>query len=303
MNRSNSLCLLLVGLLATMSSALHAEETVWFVVAKADPLDRNDSYLLPLTRPQDIADARNWLTLGTASGVGSIVVARVASGGDGFNRDVRAEGSQAWSWHVTEFVSFEGNTVELIDGWPGLIEADPPAYMRNTSSDGGDGGMVGFWGYSIVAELPAPPPFQIGAGLNGAWANPATPGQGILIDVFPELQQMFVGWFTYGRNGPTGRPNDEHAWITAQGDYDGAVADLVAYNTTGGGFDRLDAVQNRMIGSVRMEFRDCDHATLHYTFDAGSSAAIPLNRIVPRPGCVGRATHFGPLPSFITPGS
>ncbi|MCJ7815008.1 MAG: SGNH/GDSL hydrolase family protein, partial [Xanthomonadales bacterium] len=84
--------------------------------------------------------------------------------------------------------------------------------------------------------------FQINAGLNDAWFNRATNGQGFLIAVFPNSKQMFVAWFTFDTQRPPedvtaflGEPG--HRWLTAQGPYDGDTAKLTIFVTEGGVFD------------------------------------------------------------------
>jgi len=64
--------------------------------------------------------------------------------------------------------------------------------------------------------------FQINPGLNDAWYNPATDGQGFLVTVFPDIQEMFVAWFTFDTERPpedvTAQLGDPgHRWLTAQG--------------------------------------------------------------------------------------
>ena len=50
--------------------------------------------------------------------------------------------------------------------------------------------------------------FQINAGLNDAWYNPLTDGQGFFITVFPELGKLSLAWFTYDTELP---PEDAQA--------------------------------------------------------------------------------------------
>ncbi|MDX1555108.1 MAG: hypothetical protein R3212_03685, partial [Xanthomonadales bacterium] len=64
--------------------------------------------------------------------------------------------------------------------------------------------------------------FQINAGLNDAWFNALTPGQGFFITVFPDIEMMFLAWFTYDTERPdpsvmadVGEPG--HRWLTAFG--------------------------------------------------------------------------------------
>lgn len=248
-------------------------DTLWFVVGETTP-NRNETYLLPLTDPNAIAQARARLAQGDASGVGSIVTAQIASGADGFNRDVNAPGQPLWSWHVTAFEGFADATIELCDGWPGFVERDPAAWIANTQ------GRICFWGYRLVAELPSPPAFAVSDAVAGSWFNPATPGQGFFVDVLAESNQLFVGWFTYEGAGASSLVR----WLTAQGPYANGRADLVVTATTGGRFDANDPVTNQPIGTLRIDFADCTRATATYALGA-TQGTIPLTRIAPNANC------------------
>ena len=52
-------------------------------------------------------------------------------------------------------------TIEILDGWPGFVEQDVNGWIANTN------GRVGFWTYTVVAELPAPVPALDGHGPAG----------------------------------------------------------------------------------------------------------------------------------------
>ena len=129
--------------------------------------------------------------------------------------------------------------------------------------------------------------FSINAGLNDAWYYPVTAGQGFLITVFPDIQQMFVAWFTYD----TVRPPDDvtaqlggpgQRWLTAQGPYDGQVAELTIYVTTGGVFDSAQpqaTTDQAGDGSMVIEFRDCESGLVSYNITSlGISGSIPIQR-------------------------
>jgi hypothetical protein len=130
--------------------------------------------------------------------------------------------------------------------------------------------------------------FRINAGLNDAWYNPATAGQGFLFTVFPEIQQMFVAWFTYDTERPPedveaqlGEPG--HRWVTAQGPYSGDTASLTIYVTKGGVFDaaeptaQADGVDH---GTLTIEFADCTEGLVTYEMmSPGVSGEIPIQRI------------------------
>jgi hypothetical protein len=130
----------------------HADAaTVQFVVAeRPGNVVHGDSYILPLSDPDDIAHARAliYTDLGILP---SIAVANVAAGADGVNRDWQAPGRPEWSWHVTGFQGFFDFTAEILDGWPSFVEQDVPGWIANT------GGQIGFWNYTVVAELPSVP--------------------------------------------------------------------------------------------------------------------------------------------------
>jgi hypothetical protein len=143
---------------------------ILFIVAEAGGMAfHHDSYVLPLEDPEDIAHARALIAEGLAAG-STIAVARIAKGADGINRDYLAPGAPPWSWHVTEFLGFADITIEILDGWPGFVEQDVDWWIENS------GGIIGFWGYTVVAELgPIPEPSSallvtfglIGLGVNG----------------------------------------------------------------------------------------------------------------------------------------
>ena len=78
-------------------------------------------------------------------------------------------------------------------------------------------------------------PLEPNDGLDGAWYDAASPGQGFLIDAHPGNDFIFVAWFTYGDDTASGQ-----RWLTAQGPLAGSTADLVVYETLGGSFDDPD---------------------------------------------------------------
>lgn len=80
-------------------------ETVYFLVAEVNTPVYNDSYILPLTEPNDIAHARDLIAYGASTGQ-SVVVATVACGSDCINRDYLGAYKPAWYWRVADFNSF-----------------------------------------------------------------------------------------------------------------------------------------------------------------------------------------------------
>jgi predicted dehydrogenase len=255
-------------------------DTVWFVIGERDVV-HGDSYLLPLTNPDDIAQARQLLAQGPGSSIGSIASVRIAKGADGYNRDVRREGEPSWNWHVTEFEGFSDFAIELCDGWPSFIEEDVDAFIANTNN------QVCFWSYTVVAELDATPPFAIHDAIDGAWYSPEAPGQGLMIDVLVEAGQIFTGWFTYDYRA--GAAPGTPLWITAQGPYSTSrPTRLTVTNTTGGTFNGPTKPVQTAVGTLMLEFDDCNHGTMRYTLDDGPTGEARIERLVPRTDCVVR---------------
>jgi hypothetical protein len=148
------------ALAAALCLAAGPAPAVSFVVAETPGSEiHGDSYVIDLLTPADISHARALIAQGPAAGE-PILFARIAAGADGHNRDWLAEGRPPWSWHVTEFVGFGDLGVELYDGWPTYVESDVAGWIENT------GGMIGFWTYTVVSEIPEPAcAFALGLGL------------------------------------------------------------------------------------------------------------------------------------------
>lgn len=131
------------------------------------------------------------------------------------------------------------------------------------------------------------PALQINAGLNDAWYNPSTAGQGFFVIVFPAIESIFMSWFTYDLERPgqaitaqLGEPG--HRWLTAQGPFDGNIAVLDAYNTRGGVFDSPQPpTASAKYGQIILQFDNCQAGTVSYHIDStGSYGIIPVERIV-----------------------
>ena len=132
------------------------------------------------------------------------------------------------------------------------------------------------------------PVFQINAGLNDAWFDPSTNGQGFFITVYPDIKQMYLAWFTFDTQRPAedagallGDPG--HRWLTALGPYDGDTANLTIYVTEGGVFDSPQPATSTDLdgdGSMIFEFADCTAALINYEITSlGISGEIPIQRV------------------------
>jgi hypothetical protein len=135
--------------------------------------------------------------------------------------------------------------------------------------------------------LAPPAPFRITHAMAGGWYNPATNGQGLVLDVFDKLNQMFAAWFTYDLERPDpgvtamiGDPG--HRWVTAQGPFEGDTADLLLYWTEGGVFDSADPAPGAAVqdGTLEIEFSDCLNGTVTYDLGSGNtSGQFPIQRL------------------------
>ncbi|MEM1411300.1 MAG: PQQ-dependent sugar dehydrogenase [Pseudomonadota bacterium] len=130
-------------------------------------------------------------------------------------------------------------------------------------------------------------PFTLNAGLNDAWFNPETAGQGVFINVFPDQALLFLSWFTFDLESPAPETPAtigaaDQRWFTAVGPLDSSGADLTLSVTEGGVFDQSGGTTTREVGTLRLEFAHCNSAVMTYRFDDdGPVGQVPLVRVVP----------------------
>jgi len=133
--------------------------------------------------------------------------------------------------------------------------------------------------------------FTINPGLNDAWYDPETPGQGFLLTVLPEAQTLFLAWFTYDTERPPAGSSAQlgeagHRWLTAQGPYDPRSPDvwLDVFLTQGGLFDSSEPAPEtgEPIGYIWIWWDECENATLSYNLPGlGLNDSMWIRRIVP----------------------
>lgn len=133
-----------------IAPSLVPSTAVEFVVAEKGTPFHGDSYILPLTDPADIREARD--ILHGLNGIKTICVPVIADGADGINRNVLAAGEPLWTWHVIDFLGFAETTAEVLDGWPTYVEQHKGAYIH-FPPDGDGTGLIGFWSYTVDEEL------------------------------------------------------------------------------------------------------------------------------------------------------
>jgi glucose/arabinose dehydrogenase len=131
------------------------------------------------------------------------------------------------------------------------------------------------------------PPFSVNAGLNDAWFDPDTAGQGFFINVFPDRELLFLSWFTYDTERPAdavavlGEPG--HRWFTAIGPVDATGASLEVSVTEGGRFDATSPEpESRPAGTLRVDFTGCNQGMVTFRLDGlAAPGQIPIERVVP----------------------
>jgi plastocyanin len=130
--------------------------------------------------------------------------------------------------------------------------------------------------------------FLINAGLNDAWFNIATSGQGFFFTVFPDVALFFLSWFTFDTELPDGSTvaiigYAGHRWVTALGPIEpGNSVTLDVTLSVGGLFDSPDPEVEHTAGygTITITFINCNEAILDYSFPGlGLSGSITLTRI------------------------
>ena len=127
-------------------------------------------------------------------------------------------------------------------------------------------------------------------GLTGSWYEPATNGQGVEVEVFPDRSPgtglAQVSWFTYDTviGGA-----DRQRWYTAQGQVvtGQPSAALTIFQNTGGEFDAPPVTLAQAVGIATLSFDSCASGQLVYTFTDGTgrTGTIPLTRLTQNVTC------------------
>jgi hypothetical protein len=129
--------------------------------------------------------------------------------------------------------------------------------------------------------------------LSGTFNDPNLGGQGIALELNPNLPVLAAGWFSYTRNSiPGGSPRQR--WYTLQlVNY--AVGTRSFINvpilvTVGGTFNGQPSTATTQVGSANLQLLGCGGASLSYAFTAGENAGLSGNIALARtgpapPGC------------------
>ena len=185
---------------------------------------------------------------------------------------------------VTNLTAESSNTLELSVSLPAEMSAGDyfiGAISDLDDTDSSNNSNVDETSIYVFTE------FDINAGLNDAWYNPLTNGQGFFITVFPDTDRIFLSWFTFDTEQPMedamanlGDPN--HRWLVALGPYSGNEAVLTVYITSGGLFDTPPDVPltNVEDGTIILTFKNCNEGTVSYDIlSIDSQGEVPIRRI------------------------
>lgn len=188
-------------------------------------------------------------------------------------------------------------------GVANCVLATPSMCNNSTPGPGGlTGGLAGYAvgpGYDLVTGLGSIDVANLLAqwsnatagtvnpnqhGLTGAWADAATNGQGIVMEFdadfySPGTGLLFAGWYTYDVTAAGGQ-----RWYTLQAQVVAGSPSVSAgiYLTDGGTFaSAASPTTTSEVGRAILQFSDCSHGTVQYTFTDGSgrSGTIPLTRL------------------------
>lgn len=138
-------------------------------------------------------------------------------------------------------------------------------------------------GDAALATLPAPSAVdQYQYGITGTWYNPATDGQGMLVEYLPQSRQLLLGWYTYDYTDSSPQGAQPALWMTALGATNGNRATLDVTLTRGGAFLAPTPVTRTTVGTVTMTVQNCNAMTADYdlTIDGQRrTGRIPMQRL------------------------
>ncbi len=127
--------------------------------------------------------------------------------------------------------------------------------------------------------------FVMNAGLNDAWFNILTDGQGFFITVFPNLGIVSLAWFTYDTKLPpegaiANLGDIGHRWITAVGTIDGDSSVMDVTITSEGLFDTPTTIVRVSDGTITLTFNDCKSGTVKYNIPSiNRQGLVPIRRV------------------------
>ena len=198
--------------------------------------------------------------------------------------------TRVYQWSGTAWtqigVDINGEAVDDRSGRGVTLSSDGNLLAIGASRNDGSGDNSG---HVRVYDLSMFNVFRINPGLNDAWYDPDTGGQGFFITVFPDLGYVSLAWFTYDTVLP---PEDAianlgdagHRWLTALGPI---TEDHVVMNitmTSGGIFDTPTEIQLTdppgSDGTIILTFDNCNSGTIEYDIPSiNRQGIVPIRRV------------------------
>jgi hypothetical protein len=123
--------------------------------------------------------------------------------------------------------------------------------------------------------------------MAGSWSDPATAGQGLVLDVFPEIKAIFAAWFTWDTKEADPNDNSDVAnsgtrWLTAFGNYENEtdqVVEMTVYEAKGGLFNQGKVESNDPVGTLTIDmFNLCEGGEFRFNLDSGLSGSSLMKR-------------------------
>lgn len=117
-------------------------------------------------------------------------------------------------------------------------------------------------------------------GLNGPWHQADRSGQGLVIHVIPDSNQVFLAWFTYQPSG------GEQMWLTAHGSLGSDPIQLTIYESVDGQLNSPEPQPtNNPWGTGTLTFNSCLSADFSFTGPNGLSGTMDLSRVTAPLNC------------------
>jgi len=142
-------------------------------------------------------------------------------------------------------------------------------------------------------------------GITGSWFNPATGGQGLEIELYPDLGGighgfLFAGWFTYDIFAAGGQ-----RWYALEGTVTNTspTAVLGIYAGYGGNFAAPPVVAATQVGTATLTFNSCGNALLNYSFYDGRVGTMPLSRLTANITCGTAGDNGSAASNYLLSGS
>jgi len=178
--------------------------------------------------------------------------------------------------------------LRVVDPWD---DAEPGPGGGVIPDVGGEviigGNLVGC--NSIAEILESTNVSRLNAGLNDAWYNPVTSGQGFFITVFPDLGAVSLAWFTYdtelpGDDATANLGDPGHRWLTAVGPIVDNQVFMDIELTSGGLFDTATEIQRTdppgSDGTIILTFTSCNSGTVEYDIPSiNRQGTVPIRRV------------------------